>query len=254
MKKTIKLLAVLAIISLLGMLFCGCDMLADMKENHAVLSSDKQTITFRGDKYMLLPEGGTPYVASNYESIYTTEEDVPVLLSDSFGLSTVYDPLRGLLRVGAFDYYDYDSIGVVVYDTSIENYNEYDYYCIEDSYDKYAEIVKANDADRIGFYDFEELYYTAVLGSATSEEIINHMTSPRGMTPEIYEEAMQNEADCIYELYRCDKEILLREGLYNYAFSITSTREVYFVNHTNGTAVKLSAASAEDITEEYFDY
>lgn len=250
MKKIIKIFTVVGIISLFCMLFAGCDMLDEMKANHARLSEDMEKINFRGDIYLKLPEGASPYVSSNYDVIFTTKSDVPVLLSEDLGFYTDYDPLRGLLKVSmsADDSYEPDHFGYL-YDTGY-----YTYYCIEDKYDKYIEILSTSKADRIGFFDHNEVYDTAVLSSGTSKEIIEYMTSAKDMTAQTYEEAMRKECDFIDQLYRCDKEIVLREDIYNYSLSITEKREVYFVNHTTATAVKLCAESAEDITTELYDY
>ncbi len=254
MKKIIKILTVVGIISLFCMLFAGCDMLDEMKANHAIMSDDMQTISFRGETYLKLPDGTPPFVSPNYEVIFTTKSDVPVLLSEDFGYYTDYDPLRDLLKVESPMDYDYDAPVIIDYKGYMTSGQEYLYYCKENVYDKYINILENEKADRIGFFDYSETYYTAVLSSDTSEEIIEYMTSANGMTAEIYEEAMRKEYDCIYDLYLCDKEIVLREELFNYSLSITKDRKVYFVNHTSGTAVMLSAKSAEDITTEFYDY
>lgn len=254
MKKIIKILAAVAILSILCMLFTGCDMLDEMKENHAIMSEDMQTVTFRGETYLRLPEGTPPYVSANYDVVNITKADVPVLLSEDFGYHTDYDPLRGLLKVKSPTDYDYDDPVKVDYYGYLNEGQEYIYFCREDNYEKYLDILENKEADRIGFYDWDETYYTAVLSSTTSKEIIDYMTTYTDMTAEIYEEATAKEYGIVIDLYRCDKEILLREDLFNYALSITEEREVYFVNHTVGTAVKLSAEAAEEITAEYYDY
>lgn len=251
MKKIIKILTAVALIGILCMLFTGCDMLDDMKANHAVMSEDMQKISFRNETYLKLPDGAHPFISPNYDAVFTTEADVPVLLSEDYGYFTDYDPVRGLLKVNNDNTYVTSAIDYYGYYAEPQNYT---YYCKEDMYDKYLEIIEENETNRIGFYDYGELYYTAVLSSGTSEEIIELMTSENGMTTELYEEAMASEYDCVYELYRCDKEILLREELFNYALSITDEREVYFVNHTNSTGVKLSAEAAEEITDDYYEY
>ncbi len=254
MKRIIKVLTVVAIISVFCMIFTGCDMLDEMKANHAVMSDDMSKISLRGETYLRLPDGTPPFVSPNYEVVFTTKADVPVLLSEDFGYLTDYDPLRGLLKVESPTDYNYDGPVIIDYYGYMSSGQEYLYFCKEDLYDKYADIIENKEADRIGFYDYGETYYTEVLSSETSKEILNLLTSLNGMTNETYEEAMSKECDCIYELYRCDKEILLRETLYNYALSITDKREVYFVNHTNGTASKLSDAAAEEITSDYYEY
>ena len=254
MKKVIKALTIVGIISLFCMLFAGCDMLDEMKANHAIMSEDMQTISFRGETYLKLPDGTPPYVSPNYEAIFTTMADVPVLLSEDYGYYTDYDPLRGLLKVESPMDYDYDYPVIIDYKGYMTSGQEYLYYCKENAYDKYIDILEHSEANRIGFFDYGETYYTAVLSSDTSKEIIDYMTSAKDMTAEAYEKAMSVEYDSVYEIYRCDKEIVLREELYNFALSITKDREVYFVNHTSGTAVKLSAEAADDITTEFYDY
>lgn len=250
MKTLIKILSVAGIISLICMLFTGCDYIDQLRAQHAVLSEDMQKIEFEGKTYLRLPDGSFPYVSTNYDIVNTTEHDVPVLLSNSYRYFTYSDPLRGLLKVEMaiaddvkVDYYGY------LHDT-----NEYVYYCIEEKYDEYMDILSNNEADRIGFYDYGELYYTAVLSSGTSKEINDYIMNPDGMSDKMYEEAVNDVYDWIDVMYRCDKSILLREDLFNYAMVINTNREVYLVNHTTCTGAKLSAEASEEITNKFFDY
>lgn len=254
MKRIISIICIIAVCALIGMVFTGCDYIDELKEKHAVFSEDMSKVLYKGDVYLKLPEGTSPFVSPNYEVLFTTQADVPTLLSQDFGYLTDYDPLRGLLKIESPADYDYDEPVSIDRYGNVSSGQEYLYYCKDDLYNKYIDIIENKEADRIGFYDFGETYYTAVLSSETSKEIIDLMNSDKGMTTDAYEEAMAREYDVISELYRCDKGILLREQLYNYSFSITERREVYFVNHTNGTGSKLSSAAAEDITEDYYEY
>lgn len=84
MKKCKRWIAVL-LISVMCLSLCGCQDLEDMRAAHALLQEDG-SILWNGDMYCLMTviQEKVSMILADTE-IWVTEEDVPVLLSESFG-------------------------------------------------------------------------------------------------------------------------------------------------------------------------
>jgi len=82
MKKTVKIIALILIISVFGALLCGCDGLDKMKASQAFFTEDGKII-YGNTEYLPLPECDEllPVIDNEFEYIYVTAKDVPVLLS-----------------------------------------------------------------------------------------------------------------------------------------------------------------------------
>ncbi len=82
MKKIIKITALILIISVIGILLCGCNGLDKMKASQAFFTKDGK-IVYGNTEYLPLPESEEllPLTDNEFEYIYVTAEDVPVLLS-----------------------------------------------------------------------------------------------------------------------------------------------------------------------------
>lgn len=257
MKKAIKLLSVIAIIGLLGMFFCGCDMLDEMKSLHGTISQDRQTVSFKGEIFKRLPDD-IPYYfnSSYYNSINITDEDVPVLLSEDYSYESYYDGLNGILAVN--NRADYIGMRGIYYVSSSTQYyagstNGFSFYCSDENYEEYSQF-KTEDADRIGFDDYNEDYNTCVLSSVTSQEIFDIIEKGNVMSSKDYEEVMDNWADSIYAIYKCNKSMTLRGAIDGYELHMNEYNEVYLVNYITETALKLSDKASEEIIKEYFEY
>ena len=256
MKKTIRLLSVVALVALLGMIVCGCSMLDDMKAVHGILSEDKQTVIYKGETFRKLPEGVPYYFNSSYSNkINVTDEDVPVLLSEGYSYESYYDGLNGILAVSTLeDFSGYDGLialeSTMYYSGSTDHF---DFYCTEDNYDEYSQF-KAESADRVGFDDYTEYYGTNVLSSETSNEIFDIIKNGNVMSNDAYEEVLDNWKDSIYTLYKCNKSMTLRGTIDGYELYISEDNEVYLANYMTETAQKLSDKASEEILSEYFGY
>lgn len=121
MKRALKLLTVVLLISTICLIFSGCDVIDKMRKNQAFLI-DSSTVEYDGEKYVLLPfcDYLQPQGSIDFD-IYITEPDVPVLLSD---------------MLGEIAYINDDC-------TIITCYGDYEdkYYCRADKYNETLEII-----------------------------------------------------------------------------------------------------------------
>ena len=87
MKAMIKRIFAVGLIVLMCFVFCSCDVIKEMKKEHAVFSKESsEQIVYQGQPYKLLPMEELPD-GVNVETRnmgYLTESDVPVLLSHFF--------------------------------------------------------------------------------------------------------------------------------------------------------------------------
>lgn len=260
MKKSIKIVALLLCIGIMGVLFCGCDYLDQQKASHGILSEDKQTITFRGNTYKYL-EGGEniyiPYIF-NYSYVYSndvtvTDADVPVLVKDAYSYYTSYN-----------EYCDIFSVEISE-NTTDDLYNTYytSYFCNEKDYEKYSQALANNKLDRIGveFYKiidndngYKEYYNMEVLSESASNEILSLIGDPYKLNSENYDEIMDryDSVGLQNALYKCDADAILAENCWDFDVYRDSEGNVYLVNYTVETAAKLSQATAEEFVDKFF--
>ncbi len=256
MKKAIKILSVIAIIGLLGMFFCACDALDYRKSKHGLISDDRQTVSFKGETFKRLPDDVPYYFNSVYSNrVNITDEDVPVLLSESYSYESYYDSLNGILAVA--ENVDNMTIkGSYIVDSTryyLGSTDGFIFFCSEENYDEYSQF-KANDADRIGIEDYTEDYNTCVLSSETSKEILDIINAGNVMSQDAYEEIVEEAVNYVGTLYKCNKSISLRGTIDGYELNINDDNEVYLVNYFTETAQKLSDKASEEIVREYFEY
>ena len=256
MKKYIKIIALSLCLAVFGVFLGGCSYIDEMRADHAILSDDKTTITFRGDTYKLLPKTDKElYIAYNFENIYfydapvyVTESDVPVLLKEFFHLSGSYDQNND-----AFCLYDLD-IDVI-------NLDNNKYYCNERDYDRYVEALECDSLDYIGF-EFEtwdiDTDYHLMLEPTTrelSDEIINFVKNPDKMTKELYDKI---NSDYNYEslycnLFKCDETASVVECLEGFdIWRNTKDGTAYILNYDSETAAQLSDEAVTALKDEYF--
>ncbi len=251
MKKLIKVLTVIALISVFGMIFTGCDTLDEMKEKHAIINEDRSAVSFQGETFVKLPEG-IPYFFNDVYSnrINVTEADVPVLLSENICHTGYYDALNDILAVSTMSLYDY---GANTYNSTSYSPEEHQsiYFTKQENYEKYSKLSK-DDADRVGFYNVMYTYNTAILSSSASKEILDAIKSTENWSEDASYIAYENAYDIIYPLSMCNKELTLRGTINGYELVITERHEVFLASNYNGTALMLSEGTAEDITEKLY--
>lgn len=260
MKKTIKIIALCLSLVALTALFAGCDALDEMQANHAILSEDKESISFRGDTYKRLPEGANFYYTYKFtEDIDVTDDDVPVLLSDAYCYYSEYDNTKDLFRVNLVAETTEDFF-VSSYSSVVESV----YYCNEKDYDKYVTAIEENNPDHIGFeYEVEDeienegfyYYYTLEVASKeVSDEILGHITNPEKMTDELFDEKAEDYSlECLMcSMYKCDADGVLAEILDGYDIQRDSEGNAYLMNYITEKAVRLSDKTAEALKDVYF--
>ncbi len=264
MKRTVKIIALCLALMAFTALFAGCDALDEMKANHAILSDDRETLSFNGEIYKKLPEGANLYYSSYYGNAFNritvTNEDVPVLLSNTYCHSSQYDATRDIFRVYIFEepeHYSKDFFYSYVYTT-----DEADkvFYCNEKDYDRYVNVIESGVMDHIGFEyetETEYFYYYYKLDIASQEasnEILGYIKNPEKLTSKVHEEIAENyDSECLQcNLYKCDSEGLLAEPLDGYDILRYPEGDAYLVNYLTETAVKLSDKTAEALEDKYF--
>ena len=257
MKKTTKIIALCLCLALFGVLFAGCDMLDELKANQAFLSDDKSTITYNGNTYKKLPNDAFLYLNFGYyhgNEINITDNDVPVLLSNSYKYYSQYEQTKDIFII----YPGYESLYIPF--SSNYAYGECEYYCNEKDYDKYISAIEKNELNYIGFeYDIEyedyNFYTTLEAGTKElSDEILAHIANPEKMSNELY---LQVEADydfdCLmYCMYKCDSEGLIAETLDGYDVKRNSDGDAYLMDHESQKAVKLSDKTTSQLKDVYF--
>ena len=255
MKKLIKTFAVSAIALSFCLVFAGCNMIDEMRANQAKINEDKNAVVFQGKTFYKLPDG-IPYYFNDTHSniINVTDYDVPVLLSEDFCYTGYYDPLNDIIAVPNLSEYFENGSTVVTGSIFVESYEVYNpavctFYTQKENYEEYAKL-KAEDADRIGFYDDNSDYSTTLFSSSASDEIMNLTKDSKGWS----DEEIQNVTGNIYPLYKCNKELSLRGTFDPYEIYITEDDSVYLSNFNTGENIKLSEKSAEEIIDRFLFY
>ncbi len=253
MKKAIKIIALCLCLTLFGVLFTGCNMLDEMKANHAILSKDRETISFRGETYKRLPVNHNlysyDYYTGPFSNITVTDHDVPVLVADMFSHTNQYDATKDLFLL----YSSYSEF----YDTE---YAAFTYYCNEKEYEKYVNVIENGVLDRIGFEyetqtkDYNYYYTLEAASQEVSEEILGYIKTPEKMSKDVYDELAENYSykSLMSNIYKCDSEGLLCEPLDGYDILRDSEGNVYLTNDFTETSVKLSDKTADALKDEYF--
>lgn len=267
MKKTIKIIALCLSIVALTALFAGCDYLDDMKANHAIISEDKETISFNGETYKRLPENAKLYCNNNLyyygaESVVVTDEDIPVLLSDMYCYSSDYNAINDIFCIYDVSVIEEVKEDIIYYSsTCYTDFSSTTYYCNEKDYDKYISVIENGVLDRVGFeYEIETedyyYYYTLEVASKeVSDEILGHITNPEKMTSEVFDDKVSKDYNMEYLQYypyKCDSEGLLAEQFDNYDIARDSEGNAYLINYLTEKAVKLSDNAAKALKDEYF--
>lgn len=258
MKKTIKIVALSLSLLALTVLFTGCDALDEMQANHALLSEDRKTISFKGETYKLLSDADNIFTSEFYgypetNIITVTDEDVPVLLSNVMSHTSEYDKLRDIITVSYnFDINSFD----LLYGFSYE-YSGYGVYCNEKDYEMYTDVIENATLDRIGFQYERRIdgnYDVALdVGSeALSKEIFWHINNSEKMTKDIFEECYYEYETIMYGISKCDSEGILCEILDGYDIYKDYEGNAYLLNYTIEKGVKLSDSAASELKKEYF--
>lgn len=265
MKRTVKIIALCLALSAFVALFTGCDMIDEMRANHARLSDDRETIRYNGTTYKKLPNGAEIYCRSSYGDTYgniaVTDSDVPVLLSNAMCHSSDYDKAHDIFSVYVMT--AVDKTGII--HSYISSYDDPAYYCNEKDYDKYVEAIEKNTLDFIGIEyevnykvdeEYESYYTLDVLSEETSKEILGHIQNPEKMTEDIYGNIIygpEYHEEIMGYVNKCDNEGLLAQSLDNFQILRDNLGNVFLVDHNTEKAVELTdKASGECNSDKYF--
>ncbi len=156
MKKTIKILISVLLLTLLSATLVGCKQLDDLKRNRGIfLDESKEEIELRGHIYEKVQERvmvgnkeGETYLIADEWSLTVTDKDVPVLLASSNG---------DTLRYNSRD--EEDPVILSRYQESVEYI-----YCRED----YLETLKA----KLDNVKLDHFYYTKMMYSEEENKVV----------------------------------------------------------------------------------
>lgn len=266
MKKFIKIIALCLSILALTAFFAGCDMLDEMKANHAILSDDRETISFRGETYKKLPEGASLYYTSHYsgafDDVAVTDEGIPVLLSDSYCHTSQYDKARDIFIVSIWDESEYFNNGFFYSDVYSVDYSDGTFFCNEKDYNKYIEVIDKNTLDFIGIeyevYEENSWYYKlAVLSEETSKEILGLVQEPKKMSEDLYSDIIYGTGyydEIMGYISKCDYKGLLAQSLDNFIILRDEQGNVFLADHNTEKAAKLSEKSSAELNNDKYFY
>ncbi len=90
MRKIVKIIALAVIVVLMSLSLCSCDMLDDLRNKQAFWTDESQNeFVYQGEKYIKVEHSGRDLIfTGEYIDINITNNDVPVMLSESYEFST----------------------------------------------------------------------------------------------------------------------------------------------------------------------
>lgn len=238
MKKYLKRILVLLMVSACIFAVSGCAALDEMRQNQAFFNEDGD-ILWNGNSYKKLPHCDYLTVEIDYSTdIYVTDSDVPVLLSDAFShmrLSPTYDGI--LLK----DYREMDS-----------------YYCIDTVYaDLTARISAPFKPDKVCYLysqyneETEEFEYRYYILSQAQLDVLTLVTETT--VPMVIGNGWVLNYQYPISLLECSEDMLLQRELLTIALS----NGTYYIlrDASEGTqAFKVPEAHTavfEEITKDY---
>lgn len=208
MKKCRRVVALLAVLMLCFSL-CGCAQLDHMRANHAVWQEDG-SILWDGNVYRKV-EGFSEKLGIMYMpmSVYVTEEDVPVLLSEMFGtnIDVSHD---GMFLVQ----HHWDGIAL---------------YCREDKYEEMDSYLQNETVIDQYFYTYMSANYETEYYYLKEDhvELINRLIlteEPYELEDDFY--MTLEDGEYVVSVEGCDEKHVFTEG---YLFDIVSRTEGYYI-------------------------
>ena len=204
MKTTYKILAIIALISIMCLCLCGCDELDQMKSEQATWTDkdNYESITYNGDTYKMIPSSltkdldATPSLITD-TSVYITNPDVPVLLSHTQGIAFKTNADKSIIygtidpTDGPISYY----VDCIV-DYSVEDINAwFTIYCRSDLYDEVIASLK----EGLTYTDYGFSYYRYDEETEEYSEGFQKLTKEqKAVIDEIEKTCKQTKHDEIY--------------------------------------------------------
>lgn len=248
MKKFIKIIAVALCVTILGVMLCSCQYLDEKKANHAVYCDDtKDSFTFRDYTYRKAdnPKGLSFVSANEMSDAYVTPEDVPVLLSSSFGEMLFYDiseknPI--IIQCISYNMNDYYYSNPISLSSNFNNLrmDYYKYYSSnsdriyirEDQYDKVSNTLKNAVFDHYYMvdyhYNYDEYDYNGYSVDSEENTLIDDDAikaineSLKTGKKIVYTDFGDDDFDAL-DVYQCDQDVL-----------ITNNYSVHLLNSDDG--------------------
>ncbi len=164
MKKIIKILFLVCILSLILTVLCSCSLIDELKEQRIdYIDVENQVLEYNGKQYKVLNTYDRAISFDESKRCYVAEKEIPLLLIQDFGRSAYYAEDKDLIQMG---------------DT---------YYCTLDKYEHYADILKNGKLDCYRSYKYvvdeeKQQVFTEsfVLDEKTTEVIKNAVVNVVG--------------------------------------------------------------------------
>lgn len=259
MNRSVKSFAIIALIAIISVCFAGCN---SDNEGTVTLSSDRETLTYNGEKYVKLSKDADLFAVQMQnrkidKTLYPRQEGVPSAFTGMFKNVAYYNNTMDLFMV-EFWHVTKLIIDPAVYTPPTE------YYCSELYYEVYMDAIENAVADRIGFeYAFTSpdgdgtdlKFVLGILSEEASSEILNHIKKPIDFSKETFAEIRKKPHNAVdFAMYICDESAILAHRLDEYDICKNFSSEAYLINKTTNTAVKLSKETALDINLDYLNY
>ena len=192
MKKSFRQILLLLVVLLLLLSFTGCAGLDQMRQQQAFICEDG-SILWNGCTYMPLPESAYFMPTTSYAStIYTTEPDVPVLLSGILFKETLYASTDGRFLINV----------------KVSNIT---HYCREDLYEEITARILAPFTPEIVCYSYNtyntKRYYILTEEQTTAITQVVETTEP---LPSI--EGWYLDYDMVFRLYESSRDMLFQRA------------------------------------------
>ena len=216
MKKSVRIVSIVALLCLLCLTLSGCQALEDARLAHGFWIEEGEHFRLGDSEYIRLPESGMMnflYVAQDeYRFIYVTTEDVPVLLSSTFGVAFTPSSDGRLCINHEIGYFCRSDCYVALVEQLVHGFEPvgycYNYYTYdEESYDHVEHTYRLTD-EEVAAVD-------AVLkeGKATVIPAVADVDYDYGV-----------------ELMSCDESMLFRA----YAVDVCSIDGAYYILRSDG--------------------
>lgn len=145
MKESIKRIFSIALVLCICLLLCSCRELDDMKANRAVFTDQTYSeILFNGSTYKLVANWPDWADITYYNSTMVCENEVPLLLSEFFGKTAVFDPEKKVICLEYDKYYCREDIYDSVINGSLNNLTTV-CYSVYDEEEGYQKCIKVDD-------------------------------------------------------------------------------------------------------------
>ena len=172
--------------------FTACNPVPEMRAYHATWNEDS-SISYNGKTYVKLPrcDNFSPLYGPPYPSVWVTDADVPVLLSESMG-TPFYLSVNG--------------------DFLLQRGDDSNIYCVSELYD--ATVKRIEDGDPMLYYCFEKTIYNPETGEhegkriLLSEDVTKILQKTLSQKPLDLPSGAGISYDKVVRIHRCSEDTL----------------------------------------------